>query len=584
MSKQGLESLPRSASHLRPIHSPGWARGSMRFLMGNVSDPIEHLLEGLLSVTDSALTGLKVEDLLIELLIRVREVLEADTAAVLLLDRESNELVATAACGIEDEVRQGVRVPFGHGFAGRIAEQRQPVNLRKVDVTTVSNPILWEKGIRVMLGVPLMAEDQVLGVLHVGRLDDRPFTAGDTELLRVVAERVAGATQTRLLAVERAAASLLERSLLPGRLPRCPGLELAARYLTPEDRSVGGDWYDVFVLPSGDLWVVTGDVAGHGLPAAVVMGRVRSALRAYALVSDSPEAALELTDRKVLHFEMGTMVTAVCATSAPPYRSFRVASAGHLPPVVAAPDGSAWLVELPLGEPLGIRPGVRRSSATFDLPDGAAMLLYTDGLIERRDEPLDESLERLRTHFEPESPHLACRDLLRTFLGSRPPTDDVAMVAIRRVVEPGADAATAAAALASEAVTRYSAEFTDDVESVARARHWVSGVLAENGQSSRADTVCLLVSERATNSLRHAHSPFEVSVEVGGTELVVEVMDHSRELPIKAGPRDDFGGKGLLFMDILADGWGSRLVPGGKIVFFTLDLQAPIGVNNDGSR
>jgi phosphoserine phosphatase RsbU/P len=545
----------------------------MRFLMANVSEPIEHRLEGLLSVTDSALTGLKVEDLLVELLNRVREVLEADTAAVLLMDRDANELVATAACGIEDEVRQGVRIPVGHGFAGRIAEQRQPVSLTRVDPTTVTNPILWEKGIRVMLGVPLITEDQVLGVLHVGRLDDRPFTSSDSELLRVVAERVAGATQTRLLAVERAAASLLERSLLPSRLPLCPGLELAARYLTPQERSVGGDWYDLFVLPSGDLWVVTGDVAGHGLPAAVVMGRVRSALRAYALVSDSPEAAMELTDRKVLHFEMGTMVTVVCATSAPPYRTFRIASAGHLPPVVAVPDGPAWLVELPLGEPLGIRPGVRRSSTTVELPDGAAMLLYTDGLVERRDEPLDESLERLRTHFRPQAPHLACRDLLRTFLGSRPPTDDVAIVAIRRGAEPEAKAAAVTATASSESVTRYSAEFTDEVESVARARHWVSGVLAENGQSSRADTVCLLVSELATNSLRHAHSPFEVTVLVDGTDLLVEVMDHSRQLPVKAGPRDDFGGKGLLFMDTLADAWGSRLVPGGKIVFFTLDLQ-----------
>jgi anti-sigma regulatory factor (Ser/Thr protein kinase) len=291
-----------------------------------------------------------------------------------------------------------------------------------------------------------------------------------------------------------------------------------------------------------------------------------------------------LTDRKVLHFEMGTMVTVVCATSAPPYRTFRVASAGHLPPVVAVPDAPAWLVELPLGEPLGIRPGVRRSSATFDFPEGAAMLLYTDGLIERRDEPLDESLERLRAYFEPGPPHLACRDLLRAFLGSRPPSDDVAMVAIRRVAEPEAEAASAMVTLPSEPVTRYSAAFTDEVESVAKARHWIADVLSENGHSSRADTVCLLVSELATNSLRHAQSPFEVTVKVDGTGLVVEVMDYSRELPVKAGPRDDFGGKGLLFMDNLADGWGSRLVPGGKIVFFTLDLQAPIGVNNDGSR
>ena len=105
--------------------------------------------------------------------------------------------------------------------------------------------------------------------------------------------------------------------------PQCPGLEFATRYLTPEE-PVGGDWYDVFTVPSGDLWVVTGDVAGHGLHAAVVMGRVRSALRAYALLSSDPAEVLELTSRKVQHFEMETMVTAVCV---PPLRS-RTTSSG----------------------------------------------------------------------------------------------------------------------------------------------------------------------------------------------------------------------------------------------------------------
>ena len=541
--------------------------------MAGVIDPAERRLEGLLSVTDSALSSLKVEHLLTELLTRVRDVVEADTAAVLLLDRESNDLVATAACGIEEEVRLGVRVPVGRGFAGRIAQQRRPMALNRVDATTVTNPILWETGIRVMLGVPLITEDEVLGVLHVGRLDDRPFTSSDAELLQVVAERVAGATQTRLLAVERAAATLLERSLLPGRLPRCPGLEFAARYLTPEDRAVGGDWYDLFVLPSGVLWVVTGDVAGHGLTAAVVMGRVRSALRAYALVSESPESVLELTDHKILHFEMGTMVTAVCATSAPPYRTFRVASAGHLPPIVVRPGCPGSLLQLPVGVPLGVAPGIRRVSTTVELGDGAAMLLYTDGLVERRDEPLDDSLERLRSRFRSDSPHVICTDLLRAFVGSRVPTDDVVIVAIRRHAEAEVDPATLTPRSSSDSLLRYSADFPAELESVARARHWVADVLAECDLSDLAETPCLLVSELATNSLRHAESPFQVTVELGSSELMLEVMDRSKELPVKAEPgRADFGGKGLLFVDSLAASWGSRLLPDGKIVFFTLEV------------
>ena len=223
-------------------------------------------LDNFRAVTDAKLGRLGVEDLLLELLERVRSILDADTAAVLLLDKDSGDLVARAACGIEEEVRQGVRVPVGVGFAGRVARSKEPVRLDRVDPTTVANPILWEKGIRTMLGVPLLVADELVGVLHVGRLHPLPFNDADAELLQVVAERVAGAVQTRQLAVERAATALLERSLLPGRLPMCPGLEFATRYLTPEEL-VGGDWYDVFTVPSGQLWVVTGDVAGHGLHA-----------------------------------------------------------------------------------------------------------------------------------------------------------------------------------------------------------------------------------------------------------------------------------------------------------------------------
>src|SRR5262249_26673431 len=157
-------------------------------------------------------------------------------------------------------------------------------------------------------------------------------TADDVELLRVVAERIAAATQARQLAIEAAAAELLERSLLPSVLPTCPGIELAARYVPAEARSVGGDWYDVFRLPSGALWLVAGDVAGHGLPAAVVMGPVRSALRAYSLLDVPPEKVLELVDHKVEHFEIDTFVTVVCAVLEPPFDTIRVATAGHPPP------------------------------------------------------------------------------------------------------------------------------------------------------------------------------------------------------------------------------------------------------------
>jgi hypothetical protein len=165
------------------------------------------------------------------------------------------------------------------------------VLLSHVDSATVTTPILWEKGLKVMAGVPLLSGETLVGVLHVGRLDDRRFVPEDVELLQVVGERIAGAVQSRQLVIERGAAGLLERSLLPTKLPNCPGLTFATRYVAAE-HTVGGDWYDLFTLPSGQLWIVVGDVTGHGLQAAVVMGRIRSALRAYALVSDTPEHVL----------------------------------------------------------------------------------------------------------------------------------------------------------------------------------------------------------------------------------------------------------------------------------------------------
>ncbi len=394
------------------------------------AEDAEEQLRNLRAVTDTALLRLDVESLLTELLERVRAILQADTAAVLLLEGDSDFLVARAACGIEEEVRQGVRVPLGVGFAGRVARQQRPVILDRVDETTVSNPILWEKGIRAMLGVPLVLGEEVIGVLHVGRLEDQRFTPADVELLQVVAERVAGAVHGRQLAVERAATTLLERSLLPGRLPQCPGLEFAARYLTPEE-PVGGDWYDVFTLPDGQVWLVAGDVAGHGLPAAGVMGRVRSAVRAYALLGGSPAEVLELTSRTVEHFEIGTMVTAVCACASFPFREFHVASAGHPPPVTALPGQPATLAELPVGPPLGLS-DVGRRSAVVPLPEGAVMLLYTDGLIERRSEPLDVGLGRLCDVVRAEEPEWVCKRVTGRLIGGIEPGDDVAMVAVRR--------------------------------------------------------------------------------------------------------------------------------------------------------
>jgi hypothetical protein len=393
-------------------------------------------LHALRLVTDSALTRMGVDELLDELLVRVREILGADTAAVLMREDASQSLVARAACGLEQAVRQAVHVPIGAGFAGRIAASKRPLLLNRVDATTVVNPILVERGIRTMLGVPLLAGGDVLGVLHVGRLDDKPFDEHDSDLLQLVGERVVGAIEAHQLVVERAAAVLLERSLLPTELPDCRGLAFASRYVAADDRSVGGDWFDMFTTPSGDLWVVVGDVAGHGLPAAVVMGRIRSTLHSYAFLGGEPHTVLELTARKIEHFELNVLATAVCAVSAPPYDVFRIALAGHPPPVIAAPDGPATFPDLPVDPPLGVAADRSRSSTEVALPEGSVMALYTDGLIERRGEVIDVGLERLRRAVCPDEPHEVCNRVLRELIGARIPTDDIALVALHRTARP----------------------------------------------------------------------------------------------------------------------------------------------------
>jgi serine phosphatase RsbU (regulator of sigma subunit) len=180
------------------------------------------------------------------------------------------------------------------------------------------------------------------------------------------------------------------------------------------------------------VWLVTGDVAGHGIQAAVVMGRIRSALQAYALVGATTADVVEMTSRKVQHFEIGSMITVICASAAFPYDHFEVASAGHPPPVIAPVCSPARLVDMPVGPPLGVDSPVARSSATVSLPEGAVMLLYTDGLVERRGEDLDVGLDRLRAAVHADDPEVVCRDVTRRLVAAKGPDDDVAMVAVRR--------------------------------------------------------------------------------------------------------------------------------------------------------
>jgi phosphoserine phosphatase RsbU/P len=400
-------------------------------------------LSGIEAVTDAALSRLDEQALLDVLLERVKTVLDADTATVLLLDRAAGQLTAAAAAGIEEEVRQGVRIPVGAGFAGRVAATRQPVILDQVDHSTVYNPLLVERGIQSLLGVPLLVGGQVIGVLHVGSVAGRRFGAEDVELLQLAAVRAAPAVQSMMTQDDRQAAVALHRSLLPSALPAVPGTELAARYVTGAG-NVGGDWYDVFTLPSGKLAVVIGDVAGSGLPAAVIMGRMRSALRAYALQADDPAVTLSLLDRKIQYFEPDAMATVLLGVYDPQSGRLSAASAGHLPPVLAVPGRPAGPVELEVGPPIGVADNPSRAATALSVPPGALLCLYTDGLVERRDQSLDAGIGRLaevtgqftapagRIHGNRPLAEAACTAVMRALVGSTPARDDVALLTLHR--------------------------------------------------------------------------------------------------------------------------------------------------------
>ncbi|MET9230077.1 GAF domain-containing SpoIIE family protein phosphatase [Lentzea sp. NPDC003310] len=384
------------------------------------------------AVTDASLKDLGLDGLLEVLLERTRELLDTDTVTVLLLDRGATHLVARATAGFQEEVFQGVRVPVGKGFAGRVAQSGNPVQIEHVDESTVVNPLLWEHGLRVLLGVPMIAEGELIGVVHVGSTTARRFSEEEVDALRLVADRLAMAVYVDRMRSERTAAALLQESLLPPSLPSTRGWELAARYVPGAGSSVGGDWYDVFELPGDRMGVVIGDVVGSGLRAAVVMGRLRSALRAYALDYPDPADVLAKLDRKASHFEHDTMATVGYAVVDRASHRMRVSVAGHLPPVLALPGHAAAFADVPVDPPVGFDLATSgRRGTDIDLPPGALLVLYTDGLVERRDQDLDAGLERLRGVVTATDPEALCAQIMATMVGDRPAADDVALVALR---------------------------------------------------------------------------------------------------------------------------------------------------------
>lgn len=388
---------------------------------------------------DTALTG---ADRLGDQLDRIQSALGVDTVAVLLVDQTGNFLVASAARGIEEELREGSRVPIGRGFAGRVAAENRPVIIEQVSPANVINPLLLRRGIVSMLGVPLRRDGEVSGVLHVGTLTPREFSAADVAALEEAADGLARNLADNRNRADRVAADTLQSSLVP-LLPDVPGLDLAARYVPSSDRGVGGDWYDVFTLDSGRVGIAVGDVMGHGLQAAIIMGRLRSTLRAYALVEDDPAAVLGLLDHTVHRFDDGHFTTVVYAVLDTVTGQLRLSRAGHLPPLSVRPGQRGALLDGPVDLPLGVDEAQPRHTTTVELAPDAVLCLFTDGLLDAYVTDVDSALQRVSgvlSRYAQDDAERICAELMSASRGERDAVDDVSLLVVRRTpVEAGAD-------------------------------------------------------------------------------------------------------------------------------------------------
>ena len=369
----------------------------------------------------------------------VRAEMRSDTATLLLLDETGTVLEPAASSGLGRRWRGATHVRVGSGFAGQIAAQRRPVVLDQVNELSVVNPILRDAGVRRLLGVPVDGPDGLLGVLHVGSLRERSFNAGDMAQLEELSAGIGQRLSENNKHDAHLAALAFQRSLLPPAPPPIDGLDVAVRYL-PAEGDLGGDWYDIFKLPSGKVGFVMGDVEGHGLRSAVVMGRLRSALRAYALEHEDPAEVLRRLDRKLCHFENEITATVIYAVTEPPFDVLLICNAGHPVPLIASSGQSvAREAQIPADVLLGVDPERQRRSHELFLESGAALVFYTDGLVERagRLSPTPdgwtERLNLVRGAFRSDQDaETICSRIIATGLGDESVADDVAVIAMRR--------------------------------------------------------------------------------------------------------------------------------------------------------
>src|SRR4051812_45776215 len=461
-----------------------------------------------------------------------------DTVAILLL--EGDQLHARAAKGIEEEVEQGVRIPLGRGFAGRIAAERRAVVVPDVDHADILNPILREKGIRSLLGVPLLVEGNVTGVLHVGTLTPRDFTDNDRDLLQLAADRAATAIEHARLYHQRRVVEALHRSIIPERLPEVPGLDVAARYRPAAVRgSIGGDWYDIVPLPRGRVGLGIGDVMGHGIAAAAMMAQGRTGLRAYALEGHPPGRIVEELSRLALSLSPERMTTLVYVVVDLDAERMTVVNAGHLPPLIRDPGGATRFLEVESGLPLGVALGSRYTEQEFALPAASAVVLVTDGAVEVRGESVDLGLERLRALVAREADlERVCDEVARGEIRGTPAADDVAVLAAR--IRPLPE--------------RLSTSWPADPEALADMRPLLRRWLGKWGAGPDVTyDIVVAVQEASANAIEHAYSPggatFDVEAEHADGTITITVRDRGRWRAARGSHR----GRGLSMMRALME-------------------------------
>lgn len=416
-----------------------------------------------------------------------------------------------------------------------------------------------------MVLLPLIARGTTLGfVVCVRSPVHRAFDAYDVEIGMEFAARAAlYIDNARHYSRERATALTLQRSMLPTGLTAPSSVELRHRYLPGNQLiEVGGDWYESVALPGGRVALVVGDVAGHGVRAAVTMGRLRTAVRTIINLELSPAAGLQQLD--ALMRELGesepAFATCVYAVYDATDGTCEIASAGHLPPLLLRPNGTSEFLDVPPAPPLGIGQGVVETR-TFTIGDGSVLVLYTDGLVENRGQDIDDGLARLRGVFDAAALFRPLEELAKATLDGAyadHDRDDIAVL-IARLRRLPAD--------------RYASWTLPALPSAVRdARGRVREILDRWECAELSFSAELAVSELVTNALRYATGDIELRLLRDHT-LVCEVRDDSDALPrARQASDEDEGGRGLQVVHRLAKRWGARPVARGKVVWCELDL------------